>query len=54
MDSISYTEVRRNLAKAMDQACNDNGPIEITRKGKDSVVMISLRNYIACRAADEY
>lgn len=47
MDSISYTKVRRNLAKAMDQACNDNAPIVITRKGKASVVVMSLEEYQA-------
>lgn len=47
MDSISYTEARRNLAKAMDQACNDNAPVVIKRKGKDSVLMISLEEYQA-------
>jgi antitoxin YefM len=45
MDSISYTAARRNLAKVMDQACNDNAPVVITRKGKDSVVMMSLEEY---------
>lgn len=47
MDSISYTVARRNLAKAMDQVCNDNAPVVITRKGKGSVVMISLEVYQA-------
>jgi antitoxin YefM len=47
MESISYTAARRNLAKAMDQACNDNAPVVITRKGKASVVMMSLEEYQA-------
>jgi antitoxin YefM len=51
MDSISYTAARRDLAKAMDQACNDNAPVVITRKGKDSVVMMSLENYQAMEEA---
>lgn len=45
MDSISYTAARRNLAKAMDQACNDNAPVMIMRKGKASVVVMSLEEY---------
>ena len=45
MDSISYTAARRNLAKAMDQACNDNAPVVIKRKEKASVVMMSLEEY---------
>lgn len=47
MDSISYTAARRNLAKVMDQACNDNAPVVITRKGKASVLMMSLEEYQA-------
>lgn len=47
MDSISYTAARRNLAKVMDQACNEHAPLVITRKGKASVVVISLEEYQA-------
>jgi len=45
MDSISYTKARRNLGKVMDQVCDDNTPVEITRKGKDSVVIMSHEEY---------
>lgn len=31
----------------MDQVCNDNAPVVITRKGKGSVVMMSLEDYQA-------
>jgi antitoxin YefM len=47
MDSISFTTARRNLGKVMDQVCNDNTPVVITRKGKGSVVMMSLEEYQA-------
>tara|TARA_B110000211_G_scaffold177773_1_gene200977 strand:+ start:3508 stop:3756 length:249 start_codon:yes stop_codon:yes gene_type:complete len=47
MDSISYTEARRSLGKVMDQVCNDNAPVVIRRKGKDSVIMMSLEEYQA-------
>jgi antitoxin YefM len=47
MDSISYTAARRNLAKVIYQVCNDNAPVVITRKGKASVVMMSLEDYQA-------
>jgi antitoxin YefM len=47
MDSISYTTARSNLAKTMEQVCNDHAPIAITRKGKGTVVMISLEDYQA-------
>jgi antitoxin YefM len=47
MDSISYTAARRNLAEVMDQVCNEHAPVVITRKEKDSVVMMSLEEYQA-------
>lgn len=47
MDSISYTAARRNLAKVMDQVCDDNAPVVITRKGKAFVVVMSLEEYQA-------
>ncbi|WP_244511324.1 type II toxin-antitoxin system Phd/YefM family antitoxin [Vreelandella arcis] len=31
MDAISYTSVRTNLAKTMEQVCEDHSPIIITR-----------------------
>ena len=47
MDSISYTSARSNLAKTMDQVCDDHAPIAITRKGEGAVVMISMEDYQA-------
>ena len=47
MESISYTSARSNLAKIMEQVCNDHTPIAITRKGEGSVVMISMEDYQA-------
>ena len=47
MDSISYTFARRNLGKVMDQVCNDQAPVIITRKSKASTVMLSLEEYQA-------
>ena len=45
MKSISYTSARSNLAKTMEQVCNDHAPIAITRKGEGAVVMISMDDY---------
>lgn len=45
MESISYTSVRSNLSKTMDQVCEDHTPIAITRKGQSSVVMMSMEDY---------
>ncbi len=47
MDSISYTSARSNLAKTMEQVCNDHAPVAITRKGEGTVVMISMEDYQA-------
>ncbi|MFT4906238.1 MAG: prevent-host-death family protein [Oleispira sp.] len=47
MDSISYTAARRDLAKAMDQVCNDKAQVVITHRGKTSVVVKSLEEFQA-------
>ncbi|BBI49282.1 antitoxin [Vreelandella olivaria] len=47
MDAISYTTTRTNLAKTMEQVCEDHSPMIITRNKAPSVVMISLEDYEA-------
>lgn len=47
MHSISYTTARSNLAKTMEQVCDDHTPVAITRKGESTVVMISMEDYQA-------
>jgi len=47
MDAISYTAIRANLSKTMEQVCNDHAPIIITRKRESPVVMLSLEDYQA-------
>lgn len=47
MKAISYTAARQNLAKTMEQVCQDHSPIIITRKTNDSVVIMSLEDYTA-------
>lgn len=47
MQSISYTTARGNLAKTMEQVCDDHAPIAITRKGEGAVVMMSMEDYQA-------
>ncbi|MDC1287586.1 type II toxin-antitoxin system prevent-host-death family antitoxin [Gammaproteobacteria bacterium] len=47
MESISYTAARSNLAKTMQQVCNDHAPIAITRKGEGAVVMMSMEDFQA-------
>jgi antitoxin YefM len=47
MDTITYTALRKNLAKTMEKVCDDHAPITITRSNAQSVVMISLADYQA-------
>lgn len=47
MDAISYTSARSNLAKMMQQVCDDHSPVIITRSKAPSVVMLSLEDYEA-------
>ncbi|MGM0413315.1 MAG: type II toxin-antitoxin system Phd/YefM family antitoxin [Pseudomonadota bacterium] len=47
MDAISYTAARTNLARTMEQVCEDHAPVIITRKGAGSVVMMSQEDYEA-------
>lgn len=47
MLAISYTAVRKNLAKTMDKVCDDHDPVIITRRSNKAVVMLSLEDYEA-------
>lgn len=47
MDAISYTAARSNLARTMEQVCEDHSPVIITRSKAPSVVMMSLEDYEA-------
>ena len=47
MKSIGYTFARSNLAKTIEDVCNDHTPIVITRKGEGAVVMMSIEDYQA-------
>ncbi|MBI5589203.1 MAG: type II toxin-antitoxin system prevent-host-death family antitoxin [Deltaproteobacteria bacterium] len=47
MKAITYTTALQNLAKTMEQVCEDHSPVIITRKTNDSVVIMSLEDYTA-------
>ncbi|WP_417878793.1 type II toxin-antitoxin system Phd/YefM family antitoxin [Vibrio sp.] len=47
MDVISHTAAQANLAKTMENVCNNHAPIIITRKSEAPVVMMSLEDYNA-------
>ena len=45
MRALSYSALRTNLAKTMENVCDNHEAIIITRKSERSVVMISLEDY---------
>ena len=46
MDAITYTAARQNLAKTMEKVCEDHTPVIVTRKTCNSVVIMSLEDYL--------
>ena len=42
---VSYTELRTNLAKYMDEACDSRAPIQVTRQNARPVVMLSAEEF---------
>lgn len=47
MDAFSYTHVRQNLAKVMDEVCDTKAPVIVHRQNARSVVMLPLDEYHA-------
>ena len=45
MRTISYSKLRSELAKTMDQVCEDQAPYLVTRQGGEPVVILSLSEY---------
>jgi antitoxin YefM len=45
MSHVSYTELRTNLAKYMDEVCDSHAPLHITRQNARTVVMVSEEEY---------
>ena len=46
MTCVSYTDVRQNLARYMDEAVDSHAPIVVTRRaGRGNVVMISEEEF---------
>jgi len=45
MDHVSYSELRANLAKYMDEVCDSRDGLLITRQNARSVVLISEEEY---------
>lgn len=47
MNAITYTRARQNLAKTINDVCNDHEPVIITNNRSEPVVMISLEDFKA-------
>jgi antitoxin YefM len=45
MSHISYTDLRANLAKYMDEVCDSRAALHVTRQNARSVVMMSEEEY---------
>ena len=53
MNTITYTKARQELAKTMDQVCEDHSPVVITRGNTQAVVMVSLEDFQAITNPEE-
>ena len=45
MSHVSYTDLRKNLAKYMDEVSDSRVPLHITRQNARSVIMMSEQEY---------
>ena len=45
MKTLSYTAVRNNLAKVIDEVNEDHAPIIITRQKGNAAVLVSLEDF---------
>ena len=45
MDPVTYTELRKNLKKIMDQAADKHEPVIITRPKGETMILLSLSSY---------
>jgi len=45
MNAVSYVEAQSNLAKMIDQVCDNHDPVVITRHQQPSAVLLSLEDY---------
>ncbi|MFN9609661.1 MAG: type II toxin-antitoxin system Phd/YefM family antitoxin [Pseudanabaena sp.] len=44
MNAVSYVEAQSNLAKMIDQVCDNHDPVVITRHQQPSAVLLSLED----------
>jgi antitoxin YefM len=47
MDVLTYSHVRQNLARVMDEVCDERTPVVVSRQNARAVVMMSLEEFNA-------
>ena len=47
MQTINFSDTRQNLASTFDNVVNNCMPVVVTRQNKESVVIISMKDYRA-------
>jgi antitoxin YefM len=47
MQTINFSHTRQNLASTFDNVVNNCMPVVVTRQNKESVVIISMKDYRA-------
>jgi len=45
MNSINYSDLRKNLKKYLDQVYDDHDPLIVTRKDDQNLVLLSIEDY---------
>lgn len=47
MKAMTYSAARQNLAKTLEKVCKDHAPIIVNRKTSESVVIMSLEDFVS-------
>jgi antitoxin YefM len=47
MQTINFSQTRQNLASTFDSVVDNSMPVIVTRQNKESVVIISIKDYRA-------
>ena len=47
MKTVNFSQTRQNLASTFDSVVDDSMPVVVTRQNKESVVIISMKDYRA-------
>ena len=50
MKAVTYSNLRTNLPRLLDQVCTDSEPLVVTRQNDQPVVLISLNDYNSMEA----